>query len=96
MGRSSTKNNNNSQEGTLVSAIQSSIPMSSSSLHSAQGGDDGEDLDKRVDLASTCEVNAVTRNKRSKLKEKILKPIQLMINEAPEMSTLTSFVDETI
>ena len=34
-GKNSTKNNNNSQEGTSISAIQSSIPTSSSgSLHS--------------------------------------------------------------
>ena len=48
MRGSSTKNNNNSQVGTSVSAIQSSVPTSSGSLHSTHGhgGDDGEDPDK--------------------------------------------------
>ena len=95
-GRSSAKNNNNSQEGTSLSAILSSIPTTSGSLHSTQGGDDGEDLDKGVDLVLACELNLVIRKKRSKPKEKTLKPIQQMIDEAPEMSTLPSFVDETI
>ena len=74
-GKSSTKNNNNSQEGTSISAIKSSIPTSSGSLHNTQGGDDGEYPDKRVDLTSACEANAVTKKKRSKPKEKTLKPI---------------------
>ena len=95
-GASSTKKNNNSQEGTSISAIQSSIPTSSGSLHNTQGGDDGEDPDKRVDLTSTCEANAVTGKKRSKPKGKALKPIQQMIDEALEMNTLPSFVDEII
>ena len=88
--RGSEKKNNNSQEGTSVSAIPSSIPTSSGALHSTLGGDDVEDPDKGIDLVSTCELNAITRKKRSKPKEKTLKPIQKMIDEALEMNALTS------
>ena len=61
-----------------VSVIPSFIPTSSGPLHSTQGGDDGEDPNKGVDLVLACELNGVTRKKRSKPKEKTLKPIQQM------------------
>ena len=96
-GRGNAKKNNNSQEGTSVSAIPSSIPTSLGSLHSTRGGDDGEDADKGVDLVSACELNVVARKRRSKPKEKTLKPIQKMIDEVPKMNALpSSFVDEMI
>ena len=74
--RSSANNNNNSQKGTSVSVILSSITMFLGSLHSTQGGDVSEDLDKQVNLTSACELNAIARKKRSKPKEKALKLIQ--------------------
>ena len=39
-----------------VLAIPSSIPNSSSSLHRTQGGDDGENLDKGIDLVLVCDL----------------------------------------
>ena len=95
-GKGSAKKNTNSQEGTSALAIPSSFPTSSGSSHSTQGGDDGEDPDKRVDLVLACELNIVISKRRSKSKKNALKPIQQMIDEAPEMNTLPSFVDEMI
>lgn len=87
-GKDNAKKNDNSQVGTSVSAIPSSVPTSSGSFHSTQGGDDGEDPNKRVDLVSACELNIATKKKRSKPRDKALKPIQQMIDEAPKMNTL--------
>ena len=75
-GKGSARKNANSQEGTSALAIPSSFPTSSSSSHSTQGGDDGEDPDKGVDLVLACELNAVIRKRRSKSKKIALKPIQ--------------------
>lgn len=61
-----------------------------------QGGYDGEDLDKGVDLVSAYDLNIVTKKKRSKPKDKTLKKIQQMIDDAPKMNTLPSFVAEMI
>ena len=60
IGRGNEKKNNNSHEGTSVSVISSSIPTSFGPLHNTQGGDDGEDLDKEVDLILVCELHEVT------------------------------------
>ena len=64
IGRGNENNNNNSHEGTSVLATSSSIPTSFGSLHSTQGGDDGEDLDKEVDIILVCELHVVTMKRR--------------------------------